>query len=153
MVWTQKKQKILRRGRKNTQKNYTKKDLNDQITTMVWSPRVTHPRMRSQVGLKKYHYEQSQWRWWNSSWAISTPKRWCCESAAFNMPANLENSAVAPGLEKVNFYSNPKQRYCQKMFVLSQLHLFHMLSKYAQNSPSQASTVHEPWTSRCSSWI
>ena len=30
MVWTLKKQKILRRGGKNTQKNYTKKDLHDQ---------------------------------------------------------------------------------------------------------------------------
>ena len=29
MVWTYQKQKILRRGGKNTQKNYTKKDLND----------------------------------------------------------------------------------------------------------------------------
>ena len=29
MVWTQQKQKILRRGGKNTQKNYIKKDLND----------------------------------------------------------------------------------------------------------------------------
>ena len=29
MVWTLQKQKILRRGGKNTQKNYTKKDLND----------------------------------------------------------------------------------------------------------------------------
>ena len=27
----------------------------------------------------------------------------------------------------------------------------HMLVKYAQNPPSQASTIHEPWTSRCSS--
>ena len=27
------------------------------------------------------------------------------------------------------------------------------LTWYAQNSPSQASTIHEPWTSRCSSWI
>ena len=27
-----------------------------------------------------------------------------------NMPANLENSAVATGLEKVNFHSNPKER-------------------------------------------
>ena len=27
------------------------------------------------------------------------------ESAALNMPANLENSAVATGLEKVNFHS------------------------------------------------
>ena len=28
-------------------------------------------------------------------------------SAALNMPANLENSAVATGLEKVSFHSNP----------------------------------------------
>ena len=27
-----------------------------------------------------------------------------------NMPANLENSAVATGLEKVSFRSNPKER-------------------------------------------
>ena len=32
---------------------------------------------------------------------------WCRESAALKMPANLENSAVAIGREKVNFYSNP----------------------------------------------
>ena len=31
----------------------------------------------------------------------------CCESAALNMSANLENSAVATGLEKVSFHSNP----------------------------------------------
>ena len=34
------------------------------------------------------------------------------ESAALNMPANLENSAVATGLEKVSFHSNCKQRQC-----------------------------------------
>ena len=27
----------LKRSGRNTQKNYTKKDLNDQITAMVWS--------------------------------------------------------------------------------------------------------------------
>ena len=32
------------------------------------------------------------------------------ESAALNVPANLENSAVATGLEKVSFLSNPKER-------------------------------------------
>ena len=32
------------------------------------------------------------------------------------MPANLENSAVATGLEKVSFHSNPKERECQSMF-------------------------------------
>ena len=30
------------------------------------------------------------------------------------MPANLENSAVATGLEKVSFHFNPKERQCQK---------------------------------------
>ena len=37
-----------------------------------------------------------------------------CESAALNMPANLENSAVAIGLEKVSFHSNAKEcsSYC-----------------------------------------
>ena len=30
------------------------------------------------------------------------------------MPANLENSAVATGLEKVSFHPNPKERQCQK---------------------------------------
>ena len=29
------------------------------------------------------------------------------------MPTNLENSAVATGLEKVSFHSNPKERQCQ----------------------------------------
>ena len=31
------------------------------------------------------------------------------------MPAHLENSAVATGLEKVSFHSNPKERQCQRM--------------------------------------
>ena len=35
-----------------------------------------------------------------------------------NMPANLENSAVATGLEKVSFHANPKERQCQRMFKL-----------------------------------
>ena len=29
--------------------------------------------------------------------------------------ANLENSAVATGLEKVSFHSNPKERQCQSL--------------------------------------
>ena len=31
------------------------------------------------------------------------------------MPANLENSAVATGLEKVSFHSNPKERQRQSI--------------------------------------
>ena len=35
MVWTEQKQKILRRGGKKTQNNYTKKIFMTQITMMV----------------------------------------------------------------------------------------------------------------------
>ena len=35
-----------------------------------------------------------------------------------NMPANLDNSAVATGLEKVSFHSNPKEMQCQRMLKL-----------------------------------
>ena len=34
------------------------------------------------------------------------------------MPANLENSSVATGLEKVSFHSNAKEGQCQRMFKL-----------------------------------
>ena len=34
------------------------------------------------------------------------------------MSANLENPAVATGLEKVSFHSNPKERQCQRMLKL-----------------------------------
>ena len=34
------------------------------------------------------------------------------------MTANLENSAVATGLRKVSFHSNPKERQCQRMLEL-----------------------------------
>ena len=56
--------------------------------------------------------------WQNSSWVISNLKRWYCESVALIMPANLENSAVATGVEKVSFHSNPKEGKCQSMFKL-----------------------------------
>ena len=39
-------------------------------------------------------------------------------SAELNMPENMENSAVATGLEKVSFHSNPKERQCQQMLKL-----------------------------------
>ena len=35
-----------------------------------------------------------------------------------NVPANLENSAVAAGLEKVSFHIKPKEGQCQIMFRL-----------------------------------
>ena len=35
------------------------------------SPRTRHLGLQSQMGLWKLYYEQSQWKWWNSRWAIS----------------------------------------------------------------------------------
>ena len=54
------------------------------------------------------------------------------------MPANLENSAVATGLEKVCFHSNPKERQCQRMLklphncTLAQLHASKVMLKILQ---------------------
>ena len=80
----------------------------------------------------------SWWRWWNSSWAISNPERWCCESAALNMPASLENSAVATGLENVSFHSSPKEGQGQRLFKLQHncTHFNHFEQSNAQNSRS-----------------
>ena len=59
--------------------------------------------------------------------------------------ANLENSAVATGLEKVSFHSNPKERQCQRMFkpphncTLS--HASKVMLKILQQSPTVFSNV------------
>ena len=45
------------------------------------------------------------------------------------MPANLENSAVATGLEKVSFHSNPKERQSQRMLKLPHIALISHASK------------------------
>ena len=45
------------------------------------------------------------------------------------MPVNLENSAVATGLQKISFHSNPKERQCQRMFKLCTIALISHASK------------------------
>ena len=56
---------------------------------------------------------------------------------AVNMSANLENSAVTKGLEKVSFHSNPKEGQCQRMFkLLDNCLYFACLEVYAQNPSS-----------------
>ena len=49
--------------------------------------------------------------------------------AAFNIPAHLENSAMATGLEKVSFHSNPKKTMPKNAQTTAQLHSSHMLVK------------------------
>ena len=98
-----------------------KKDLNDPDNH---DSVITHLDPDIQICEVKWDLEgitmnKARWRWWNSSWAISNSKRWCCESAALSMPPNLENSAAATRLEKISFHSNPKERQHQRMFKLS----------------------------------
>ena len=62
--------------------------------------------------------------------AISNPERWCCESAALNTPANLENSAVATGLEKGQFsFQSQRKAMPKNAQTTAQLHSSHMLVK------------------------
>ena len=99
---------MLRRGDKNTQKNCTKKDLHDPDNH---DGVITH----LEPGILEW---EVRWALGSMNKAsggdgipnpISNPRRWCCESAALNMPANLENSSVATRLEKVSFHPVPKK--------------------------------------------
>ena len=64
------------------------------------------------------------------------------------MLANLENSTVAIGLEKVSFHYNPKEGPCQRMFKYYTIALISHVSKImAQNPSSYSPTVCEPRTS------
>ena len=56
-------------------------------------------------------------------------KRWCCESAALNMPANLENSAVATGLQNVFSFQSQRKAVPKNAQTAAQLHSSHTLAK------------------------
>ena len=64
----------------------------------------------------------------------------------------LDSAGTGPG--KVSFHSNAREKQCQRMFKLLHncIHLTCQQSN-AQKSSSQASTVHKPRSSRCSTWI
>ena len=121
MVWTQQKRKLLRRGDKNTQKNYTKKDFhhpdncNGVITNLVpdilkcevkWALESITTNKASGIPVELFQI------------LIDDAVDDVVKVLHSNMPANLENSAGATGLEKVNFHSNPEERQCQRMLKL-----------------------------------
>ena len=74
--------------------------------------------MRSQVGLRKLTTNKASGGDGIPIELFQILKGDAFESAALSMPATLENSAVATGLEKVSFHSNPKERQCQRMLKL-----------------------------------
>ena len=57
------------------------------------------------------------------------------------MPANLENSAVATGLEKVSFHSSPKERQSQRMLKLLNNYTHLTCSKFSKPGFSNTWTV------------
>ena len=154
MVWTWQKQKILRRGGKNTQKNCTKKDLHDpdnhdgvithlepdilecevkwaleSITTNKgtggdWIPVELFQILKDDPVKVQHSICQQIWK----------TKQW---------PQDWKRSV---------FIAIPKKGHakeCSKSHTIA----FISHSSNVQNSPSQALTVHELWTSRCSNWI
>ena len=64
----------------------------------------------SQVALRQHYYKKKLVE--VMKFQLGYFKSWkiMLKNAALNMSANLENLAVATGLEKVNFHSNPKER-------------------------------------------
>ena len=66
--------------------------------------------MWSQVGLRKHHYKAS------GCDGIQVELFQILKDdpvkAVLNMSENMEKSAMATGLEKVSFHSNPKERQC-----------------------------------------
>ena len=56
-------------------------------SNIAWEPGMSGPWIKA------------NWKWSNKRW-----QGW--------MPANFKNSAVATGLKKVSFHSNPKERQC-----------------------------------------
>ena len=83
------------------------------------------------MGLRKHQYEQISGGDGIPVELFQVLKDDAVKNAALSMSANLENSPVATGLEKVSFHSNPKEGQCQRMFKFctAKLHSFHMLAK------------------------
>jgi len=66
---------IKKRWQEYTEELY-KKDLHDPDNHNIVITHLEPDTLEwNQVGLRKHHYEQGKWRWWNSSWAIPNPER------------------------------------------------------------------------------
>ena len=83
-----------------------------------------------------------------SCFYLHNPKRRCCE-ICHTICQQIWKTQQWLQDWKMYFHSNPKKRQYQRMFKLPHncIHLTRYQSN-AQNSPSQASTVCEPWISR-----
>ena len=83
------------------------------MVTLDRSPRARHLGVRSQRALGSITTNKARGGDGIPVELFQILKDDGCESAALNMPANLENSAVATGTGKAQF---PKEKQCQRMF-------------------------------------
>ena len=93
----------------NTQKNYTKKSLNDQdnhngVVTHL-EPDILEHEVKWALGSITTNKA-------SGGAGISAELFQILKDDALNMSASLENSTVAKGLEKVSFHSSPKEWQC-----------------------------------------
>ena len=103
--------------------------------------------MWSQVGLRKHHYQQS-----SGGDGIPVELFQILKDDAVKVLHSIcqqiwKTQQWPHDWKRSVFHSNPKEGQCQRMFKWPHncTHLTHWQSN-AQNSPSQTSTVREPWT-------
>ena len=108
-------QKIFRKGGKNTQNNYTKKDFNDPDNH---DGVITHLEPDILEWEVKWAFGSITTNKDSGGGGIPAKLFQVLKNDAVKVPANLDNSAVATGLEKVSFQFSPKGRQCQRRFKL-----------------------------------
>ena len=107
---------IKKRWQENTEELH-KKILMTWITMMVYySPRSRHPGVRVKWALESMTTNKA-----SGGDGIPAELFQILKDDAVKvlyMPASLENTAVATGLEKISYHSNPKEGQCQRMFKI-----------------------------------
>ena len=104
--------------------------------------------MGSQVGLKKHHYELVE----VMEFQLNYFKSWkmmlweCCTQCASKFGKLSSGHRIGKGQFSFQFQSKAMPK---NVHTIAQLHSSTCWQSNAQNSPSQASTVCELWTSRC----
>ena len=129
--WVIIQQKIIRRGAKNTrrsiQKNLNDSDNHDGVISHL-EPDILECKVK--WALRNITTNKASGGDGIPVELFQILEDDGCQSAAVNMPANLENSAVATGLEKISFHSSPKRKAMpKKAQTTAQLHSSHTLAK------------------------
>ena len=109
--------------------------------------------MRSQVDLRKHHYEKA-----SGGGEIPVELFQILKDDVVKVLHSIwqqiwKTQQWPQDWKRSIFIIIPKKAMPKNAQTTTQLHSSHTLESNAQNSPSQASTVYEPWTSRCSSWF